>query len=103
MIEPFTERTGWAALDIDGPGHTKEDEAKGREIASRFHECFRTEAGQYVLNRLIDVTILRPVVTPASTQFEAGIREGRADIVRQIMANIEQAERGTHEPRKRSR
>ncbi|HCY12759.1 MAG TPA: hypothetical protein DG414_02870 [Gammaproteobacteria bacterium] len=94
MIEPFAERGGWAALDVDTPGRSKEDEAKGREIASRFHECFRTEPGRFVLDRLINITILRPTVTPESTQFEAGIKEGRADIVRQIMANIELAERG---------
>jgi len=94
MIDPFAERGGWASLDIDSPNQSKEDEAKGREIASRFHECFRTESGRFVLDRLINITILRPTVTPESTQFEAGIKEGRADIVRQIMANIELAERG---------
>jgi hypothetical protein len=94
MIEPFSERDGWAALEIDEP-QSREDEATGRHIASCFHECFRTEAGKFVLDRLINITILRPTVTPASTQFEAGIKEGRADIVRQIMVNIELAERGT--------
>ena len=80
-------------IDIEGPGENKQNASKGREIASRFHECFRTEAGQYVLNRLISITLLRPTVTPAATQFEAGIREGRADIVRQILTQLETAEK----------
>tara|TARA_Y100001938_G_C7904752_1_gene336483 strand:- start:254 stop:538 length:285 start_codon:yes stop_codon:yes gene_type:complete len=93
MIEQIKTQTGWAALDIEGPGENKQNASKGREIASRFHECFRTEAGQYVLNRLISITLLRPTVTPAATQFEAGIREGRADIVRQILTQLETAEK----------
>ena len=93
MIEQVKARKGWAALDIEPPGQSKESAAKGREIASRFHECFRAEAGQFVLDRLIAITILRPTVTPGSTQFDAGIREGRADLVRQILAQIETAEK----------
>ena len=93
MIENVKTRKGWAALEIEPPGQSKENAAKGREIASRFHECFRSDAGQYVLDRLIAITLLRPIVTPASSQFDAGIREGRADIVRQILAQIETAEK----------
>ena len=93
MIENVKTRKGWAALEIEPPGQSKENAAKGREIASRFHECFRSDAGQYVLDRLIAITLLRPIVTPASSQFDAGIREGRADIVRQILTQIETAEK----------
>ena len=93
MIENVKPRKGWAALEIEPPGQSKENAAKGREIASRFHECFRSDAGQYVLDRLIAITLLRPIVTPASSQFDAGIREGRADLVRQILTQIETAEK----------
>ncbi|MAN64437.1 MAG: hypothetical protein CMI60_21100 [Parvibaculum sp.] len=93
MIEALKNKTGWAALDIEGFTQIDANVVKGREIASQFHECFRTDAGQYVLNRLISITLLRPTVTPAATQFEAGIREGRADIVRQILTQLETAEK----------
>ena len=68
--------------------------AKARGIATNFRECFATDTGKFVLDRLISITILRPTVTPESTQFDAGIREGRADLVRQILQQIEFAETG---------
>jgi len=68
--------------------------AQARSIATNFRECFSTEAGKFVLDRLINITILRPTVTPESTQFDAGIREGRADLVRQILQQVEFAETG---------
>jgi hypothetical protein len=88
---------GWEALEIDGEVLNQRkagDAAKAREIASRVHECFRSDAGKFVLDRLIQITLLRPTVTPAASQFEAGIREGRADLVRQILQQIETAENG---------
>jgi len=87
---------GWNGLDLDGE-HLKtlqaENEAKAREIASRFHECFRSEAGQYVLQRLREVTLDKPVLNGNSTQFSAGIREGQNNIVRQILEQIAMAEK----------
>ena len=84
-------------MEIDGDvlsemqrGHT----AKARSIATNFRECFTTAAGKFVLDRLIRITVLRPTVTPEATQFEAGIREGRADLVRQILQQIEFSETG---------
>ena len=70
----------------------KEQQAKAMEIASQFHQCFSTDAGQYVLERLKTVTINRPVLDPNSTQFGAGMREGENSLVRQILAQIELAE-----------
>ena len=94
-LDKLLEQSGWDALEIDDLAQARSRHAQAnesREIATRFHECFRTDAGRYVLNRLIQITVLRPTVTPTSTQFEAGIREGRADLVRQILAQLDIAE-----------
>lgn len=85
----------WDLLDLEGEEIEKakaENEAKAREIASRFHECFRTDAGQYVLARLRSVTLDKPVLNANSSQFGAGIREGQNSIVRQILEQIDLAE-----------
>jgi hypothetical protein len=66
---------------------TKE-EKKAREIASMFFQTFSTEPGQFVMDRLKQITVERPVLTATSTRFGAGIREGQNDIVRQIEAQI---------------
>ena len=66
---------------------------EAREIASLFHQTYvQNDAGALVLNIMIQKYLLKPTVTPNATQFDAGIREGRADIVRQILLNIEIAE-----------
>tara|TARA_Y100001963_G_scaffold126352_1_gene178766 strand:+ start:974 stop:1297 length:324 start_codon:yes stop_codon:yes gene_type:complete len=94
-LDKLLEQSGWDALEIDDLAQARSRHAQAnesREIATRFHECFRTDSGRYVLNRLIQITVLRPTVTPTSTQFEAGIREGRADLVRQILAQLDIAE-----------
>jgi hypothetical protein len=70
---------------------THEHERASRELASRFLECFSSDAGQFVLDRLKTITLERPVLNGSSTQFSAGIREGQHDLVRQIMSQIKLA------------
>lgn len=85
----------WDSLDIEGEEIKKlkaESEKKAREIASRFYGCFNTEDGEFVLNRLKEITLDRPVLNANSTQFGAGIREGQNMIVRQILDQIAIAE-----------
>lgn len=87
---------GWEALEIDGDKLQeirKEQEVEGRNMASLFHQTYvQNDAGKRVLEIMMKQTLLKPTVRPASSQFEAGIREGRADMVRQILLNIEIAE-----------
>jgi len=81
----------WEALDIEGDAVQQlkaESEKKARDIASRFYGCFSTEDGEFVLNRLKEITLDRPVLNPNSTQFGAGMREGQNAIVRQILDQI---------------
>lgn len=85
----------WDSLDIEGEEIQKqkaENEKKARDIASRFYGCFSTEDGQFVLQRLKEITIDRPVLNANSTQFGAGMREGQNTLVRQILEQIAIAE-----------
>jgi len=88
--------SSWDKLDLDGKEiqkARKENEAKSHEIAGQFQECFSTDAGQYVLDRLKSITIDKPVLNPNSTQFGAGIREGQNNIVRQIIDQLSLADK----------
>ena len=88
--------SSWDKLDLDGKEIQKtreENQAKSNEIAGQFQECFSTDAGQYVLNRLKSITIDKPVLNPNSTQFGAGLREGQNNIVRQIMDQLSLADK----------
>ena len=88
--------SSWDKLDLDGKEIQKareKNEAKSHEIAGQFQECFSTDAGQYVLDRLKSITIDKPVLNPNSTQFSAGIREGQNNIVRQIIDQLSLADK----------
>ena len=88
--------SSWDKLDLDGKEiqkARKENEAKSREIAGQFQQCFNTDSGKYVLDRLKSITIDKPVLNPNSTQFSAGIREGQNNIVRQIIDQLSLADK----------
>jgi hypothetical protein len=90
------ESSSWDKLDLDGKEiqkARKENEAKSREIAGQFQQCFNTDSGKYVLDRLKSITIDKPVLNPNSTQFSAGIREGQNNIVRQIIDQLSLADK----------
>lgn len=84
---------GWEFLDVDRPKDTSEV-GEGFRIARLCSDTFASPAGQALLEHLIVCFICRPILRPADTQFEAGIRQGQADVVMQILSNIEIAKRG---------
>lgn len=94
-VELLKNLEGWETLEIDSDKIQEikdAQEVEGREMASLFRQAFTSDAGKLVLDIMIKQTLLKPTVTPAATQFEAGIKEGRCDFVRQILINIELAE-----------
>ena len=80
----------WESLDP--VAHEKDQ--KGIELAKEIHNTFRSGSGKYVLEFLVNKFLTKPIVVPGDDAFAQGIREGRADVVRQIMANIELAKQG---------
>lgn len=95
-VELLKELEGWESLEVDSEKMQEirdAQETEGRDIASLFHQAFaQNDAGKQVLDIFIKESLLKPTVTANSTQFEAGIREGRCDFVRQILLNLELAE-----------
>ena len=83
-------------FDDDSPRDTQSREAwaKGFEIAKMHADVFNTEAGQKLLAHWIKVFVARPIVRPGDDQFTAGIREGQADVVRQLLTQLEHARQG---------
>lgn len=70
------------------------DKAQALELAQQIHNAFREGSGRYVLEFLISAFLTKPIVRPGDDAYSQGIREGRADVVRQILANIEFAKQG---------
>ena len=90
MVNNVFELEGWESLDA-GKALDNEQATEAARIARMIANTFNTQEGQECLKHLIKITLLRPTVTDNATQFQAGIREGRADLVRQIMSQIEVA------------
>lgn len=74
----------WETLELD-----KHERSKANEIATMYFQCFNTDIGQVVLEHLVEKFLTKPIVRPGEDNFSQGIREGRADLVRQILLQIE--------------
>ena len=58
---------------------------------------FESEVGKVLLDHWIKTFVCRPIVRPHEDAYAQGIREGQADVVRQILTNIEIAKHGPPE------
>jgi len=68
--------------------------AKGFEIALLHAKVFNTDAGQQLLQLWVRNLWANPIVRPGDDAFAQGIREGRADVVRQVLIQLEIARTG---------
>lgn len=92
----LVDATGWESLSLVPDKDTQREQwAAMFGIAKSCADTFNTPAGQKFLEHLVRTFIARPIVHPADTQFAAGIRQGQADVVLQILQNLEIAKRGT--------
>lgn len=68
------------------------------KIANEHALVFDTPAGQALLHRWVKTFLTSPIVRAGDDQFSAGIREGRADVIRQILANLHIAHTSPEQP-----
>lgn len=73
---------------------SREAWAKGFEIAKMHADVFNTEAGQKLLAYWIKVFVARPIVRGGEDAFAQGIRGGQADVVLQLLTQLELARQG---------
>lgn len=67
---------------------SKEEEIS-QEITSTFKVVFGTEHGSKCLKRLKEVFIDRPIYTKGQTLEDTSYRQGQADLIRQILREVE--------------
>jgi hypothetical protein len=95
-VRRLTEAKGWESLSlVPDRDSQREQWAQMFGIAKLCADTFNTAPGQEFLQHLVRTFVARPIVHPADTQFAAGIRQGQADVVLQILQNLEIAKRGT--------
>ena len=78
---------------------TKEvDEQLFVRLDNLIHRTFQqSESGRELLDMWKESLIMNPTVTPNSTQFDAGIEEGKKTFIRNILITIQQVEGGINE------
>ena len=85
---------GWGGLDLDNEAFDKlkeEQEKEGRSLASIFHQAFvQNDAGKIVLDLMIKQYLAKTI--PDGKVTKAGRQAGKADLIREILLNIELAE-----------
>lgn len=71
----------------------QEQQSRGQKLDYLIHATFaQSESGRELLEFWKDSLIMNPSVTPNSTQFQAGIEEGKKEIIRNILLTIKKVE-----------
>lgn len=80
----------------EGPAEVSDAHKEAdREVSTMYHDVFVKDLqGARLLKEWEDAYVWSPIVEENSTQFEAGINEGAARVVRLIKRRIESAENG---------
>ena len=60
----------------------------GPEITSMFKAAFQTPHGRKVLTHLLKTFVDRPMYKAGLTPDEVAYRQGEADVIRQILAEV---------------
>lgn len=88
------DRDGWDQLD--NRAVMLDNEAKSKELATQFRLAFHdNDSGRFVLDHLVKTFVKRKIVREGDDMFTAGIRQGQANIVIDILAQIDYAMKGT--------
>lgn len=90
---------GWKGLESDAAEKLSEQEfTQQLDHATIFRQVFESPNGQYVLKSLIFKYLRNRIVQPGDDNFAAGIRQGHADVVQDLLFLIEFANTGGGRP-----
>ena len=94
MVDKLLKSSSWESLESVTNDPSGENFSLALELANEFHSAFRRGSGKYILEHLVNTYLTKPIVRPNDDAFAQGIREGRADVVRQILQQIEFSKTG---------
>lgn len=85
--ETLLQTQGWK--QFDKASNKKEDNQEHLDFAHAVASTFTSSQGQKVLKAMVSRYLLTDIVTSNDTQFGAGIKQGRASVVKYILSQIE--------------
>ncbi len=94
LADQLLKSQGWEGLDAISNDPSDENFEQAMELAKQIHLAFRAKSGKYVLEHFVSTFLTKPIVRPGEDAYAQGIREGRADVIRQILQQIEFAKTG---------
>ncbi len=97
LVDQLFNTGGWAEIENIGEVGAEQKEKNqelAMEIAGQVHNTFRDGSGKYVLEYFIKSFLTKAIVRPGEDSFAQGIREGQADVIRQILRWIEISKTG---------
>jgi hypothetical protein len=86
LADKIVEAQGWARFD-EAPENDINQEHL--DFAHKVARVFESDDGKAVLDAMIKKYLLTDIVTANDTQFGAGIKQGRASVVKYILAQME--------------
>lgn len=94
LVDKLLNSGTWEGLEAisNDPGDKNFEQAL--ELAEQIHKAFKSGSGKYVLEHFVNVFLTKPIVRPGEDAYAQGIREGRADVIRQILQQIQFAKTG---------
>lgn len=94
-VDEIARLRGWQYLDGTAAKEMRRKAGvKAYALDRLAADVFGTPDGKRLLRWMVQQTVLQPTFTGSSTQFQAGIREGQNNLVRQLLAMIERAKKG---------
>lgn len=94
LTEKLLGSDGWESLEQINNDPNDKNYKEALELAGQIHNTFREGSGKYTLEYFIKVFLTKPIVRPGEDAYAQGIREGRADVIRQILQQIEFSKTG---------
>ena len=94
LADQLLKSQGWEGLNAISNDPGDENFEQAMELAKQIHLTFTSDSGKYVLEHFINTFLTKPIVRPGEDGNANGIREGRADVTRQILQQIEFAKTG---------
>ena len=82
---------GWKEFDVNPNMETFDEKI---EFARRVERVFSTEDGKEVLDAMIRRYMMVDIVCVNDTQFGAGIKQGRASVIKAILGQLELSRKG---------
>lgn len=84
--EYLTQARGWNEFEIADKSKPNQEYLN---FSHKVAKIFSSSEGKEVLSAMVQRYLLCDIVQPNDSQFSAGIKQGRASVVKQILANIE--------------